>query len=312
VGGRAGGWVGGAKRKHAHKHAHTYAQARIPRTQARSSAALHATHPTLIPNPPTPHPTPKPNPPKGLDYLSSPSGAIAEAQALAAAAFGADRTFFLVNGATAGVHAAVVATCPPGSTLLLARNCHLSAVSAAALAGCRAAWAAPGADARHGVAHGVAPDALAAALAREAAAGARVGAVLVVSPTYFGVASRVEGGLMGFPGLGSAGLHRMADGRVGPPVGRGAHVPRRATRSLPARRSPAPCAVAHPPPRRARPVGWALATCSRRAARAVAATATFRAPHTLHPPRIQIPPRLPTNTRPAKSWPPCATPLASR
>lgn len=71
----------------------------------------------------------------GLDYLSSPTGAIAEAQRLAADAFGADRTWFVVNGTTAGIQAAVLSTCGPGDTLIAARNCHLSAVSAMALAG---------------------------------------------------------------------------------------------------------------------------------------------------------------------------------
>lgn len=74
----------------------------------------------------------------GLDYLSSPTGVIREAQQLAAAAFGADRTWFLVNGSTGGVHASVMATCRPGGYLLAARNCHLSAFNAMALAGRRA------------------------------------------------------------------------------------------------------------------------------------------------------------------------------
>jgi len=70
-----------------------------------------------------------------LDYLSSPTGAIAEAQRLAAAAFGAEQTWFLVNGTTSGLHAAVMAACGPGDTLVAARNCHLSVVSAMVLAG---------------------------------------------------------------------------------------------------------------------------------------------------------------------------------
>lgn len=71
----------------------------------------------------------------GLDYLSSPTGAIEEAQRLAAEAFGAHCTWFLVNGTTTGIHAAVMATCGPGDTLIGARNCHLSAVSAMVLSG---------------------------------------------------------------------------------------------------------------------------------------------------------------------------------
>ncbi len=71
----------------------------------------------------------------GLDYLSSPSGAIAEAQQLAARLFGCDATWFLVNGCSVAIHAAVLAVAGPGDTLLVARNCHLSAFSAMVLAG---------------------------------------------------------------------------------------------------------------------------------------------------------------------------------
>lgn len=76
----------------------------------------------------------------GLDYLSAPAGAIGEAQSLAAAAFGAAQSWLLVNGSTAGVLAAVLATCGHGGTLLLARNCHLSAFSAMTLAGAFRGW----------------------------------------------------------------------------------------------------------------------------------------------------------------------------
>lgn len=80
----------------------------------------------------------------GLDYLSSPTGTIKEAQELAAAAFGADATWFLVNGTTAGIQAAVLATCGPGDALILARNCHLAAFSAMALSGCHPIYVMPG------------------------------------------------------------------------------------------------------------------------------------------------------------------------
>ena len=37
--------------------------------------------------------------------------------------------------APAGIHAAVMATCGPGTALLVARNCHLAALSALVLSG---------------------------------------------------------------------------------------------------------------------------------------------------------------------------------
>ena len=71
----------------------------------------------------------------GLDYLASPSGAIHDAQHLAAKAFGADHSWFLVNGTSVGIHAAVLATCPPSKCIVLARNCHQSAIAATVFAG---------------------------------------------------------------------------------------------------------------------------------------------------------------------------------
>lgn len=127
----------------------------------------------------------------GLDCLSAASGPIAEAQALAAGLFGARQSFFLVNGCTAGVQAAILATCGEGDTLVIARNSHLSAVTGMALAGCRPRWVCPAVDEARGVAHGVAPESIAAALDAASAAGERVGAVLVTSPTYFGCCSDV-------------------------------------------------------------------------------------------------------------------------
>ncbi|EFJ51454.1 hypothetical protein VOLCADRAFT_87775 [Volvox carteri f. nagariensis] len=122
----------------------------------------------------------------GLDYLSSPSGVIMEAQQLAAEAFGADRTWFLVNGC------------------------------------CEPYWLQPEVDPVFGVAHcvthGSVREALRVATAgdngdddlddEEAAAamaaqgrrrqrrrgrGRLVAGVLIVSPTYFGSVADVEG-----------------------------------------------------------------------------------------------------------------------
>ena len=43
----------------------------------------------------------------GLDHLSTPTGVIAESQAKAAAAYGADQTWFLVQGSTVGIQVGV-------------------------------------------------------------------------------------------------------------------------------------------------------------------------------------------------------------
>jgi len=122
-----------------------------------------------------------------LDNLFAPTGVIREAQELAAQTFGADQTWFLANGSTSGIEAMVLATCQPGDTLILPRNCHQSAIAALILAGVNPVFVTPDLDPRWGIAHGVAPAKIAAALQAHPEAAA----VLLVSPTYYGVCSDV-------------------------------------------------------------------------------------------------------------------------
>lgn len=78
----------------------------------------------------------------GLDDLHSPSGAIQQAEALLAAAVGAGRAHFLVNGASVGILAAILAVSAerPGCSILLPRNAHRAAWNALALADCQPVW----------------------------------------------------------------------------------------------------------------------------------------------------------------------------
>jgi arginine/lysine/ornithine decarboxylase len=132
----------------------------------------------------------------GLDYLASPTGPIAEAQAAAAAAFHADHTWFLVNGSSGGLHAAIMSVAGPGDMLVVARNCHQAVFSGMVLAGCTPWWVSPEVDNTMGVPHCVSPEAARQAIraARLASpSGGRVAGLLVVSPTYFGACADVRG-----------------------------------------------------------------------------------------------------------------------
>jgi arginine/lysine/ornithine decarboxylase len=73
----------------------------------------------------------------GLDNLHYPTGCIRDTEARAERLFGSARTFFLVNGATSGVQASLLAvrmTLGPG-TVVLPRNVHKSLVSAMGMSG---------------------------------------------------------------------------------------------------------------------------------------------------------------------------------
>src|SRR5579859_2809316 len=70
-----------------------------------------------------------------LDSLMEPKGVIAEAQAKAAKAFGARRTFFATNGTSTANKVIFQTLLAPGEKLLLDRNCHKSVHHGVVLSG---------------------------------------------------------------------------------------------------------------------------------------------------------------------------------
>ncbi|WP_461201925.1 aminotransferase class I/II-fold pyridoxal phosphate-dependent enzyme [Anoxybacillus sp. TBDG-1] len=70
-----------------------------------------------------------------LDDLHHPTGAIEQAQQLAANLYGVKRTFFLVNGSTAGNLAMIAAACEKNKKVIVQRNCHKSILHALHLVG---------------------------------------------------------------------------------------------------------------------------------------------------------------------------------
>ncbi|MEG3904211.1 aminotransferase class I/II-fold pyridoxal phosphate-dependent enzyme [Microcoleus sp. B4-C5] len=118
-----------------------------------------------------------------LDNLFNPESAIAEAQDLAAAAFGAQSTRFLANGSTCGIIAAILATCGPGDKIILPRNIHSSAISGLILSGAIPIFVNPEYNSDWDIANSITPEATAFALEQHPDAKA----VMMVYPTYHGV-----------------------------------------------------------------------------------------------------------------------------
>ncbi|NJK60932.1 MAG: aminotransferase class I/II-fold pyridoxal phosphate-dependent enzyme, partial [Oscillatoriales cyanobacterium SM2_1_8] len=116
-----------------------------------------------------------------IPELPGVDGAIAAAEALAAEAFGAERTWLLTNGATGALQAAILATVNPEDVVLVGRNQHRAAIAGLILSGARPVYL-PTAH-RDGVDLGVTPEALAQGLAAHPTAKA----VLLVSPNYYGI-----------------------------------------------------------------------------------------------------------------------------
>jgi arginine decarboxylase len=125
---------------------------------------------------------------EGLDSLHCPEGVIKEAQELAADIFGASKTWFLVNGSTCGIEAAILATCNHGDKIILPRNVHYSAVSGLILSGAIPIFIHPEYDSVLDIAHSITTDAVEDALAKHPDAKA----VMIVYPTYYGVCGDVK------------------------------------------------------------------------------------------------------------------------
>lgn len=123
----------------------------------------------------------------GTDDLHAACGMIARAQARTAALYGAERTFYLVNGSTCGVLAAVRAAAGRGGKVVVARNCHKSVYHAAELCALRAVYIVPPVTPDFGVYGSVPPEAVETALAENPDARCAV----VTSPTYEGVVSDI-------------------------------------------------------------------------------------------------------------------------
>ena len=78
-----------------------------------------------------------------VDSLQKPVGVIKDAQRLAALAYGADRSYFLINGTSGGVHAMLATTCRPEETVLVSRNAHKSVITGLILSGASPSYFSP-------------------------------------------------------------------------------------------------------------------------------------------------------------------------
>ena len=123
----------------------------------------------------------------GVDDTHFGGDTLAAAETLAAAAWGADRSFFLVNGSSAGNHAYLLATLRPGDEVVVARDIHKSLLVALILSGAVPVYVAPRLHPILDVGLGVDPDDIASALEHHP----RAKLVALVSPSYCGVPSDI-------------------------------------------------------------------------------------------------------------------------
>lgn len=125
---------------------------------------------------------------EGLDDLHHAEGVIAEAQKLAAETWKAKKTFFLVNGTTCGNEAMVLSTVKEGEKIIVPRNVHKSVLMGLILSGATPVYVMPEYSTKWQMWGGVTPETIEKAFMETPDAKA----VLLVSPTYYGLCSNLR------------------------------------------------------------------------------------------------------------------------
>lgn len=124
----------------------------------------------------------------GFDNLHDAQGILKQIQEEAAAAYGAEESFFLVNGSTAGILSAISTAVSPGGKILMVRGAHKSAYHAAYLRDLQIAYLWPGVHPLFGCNLPATAKEVEEALQQTP----DVQAVFIVSPTYEGLAADVK------------------------------------------------------------------------------------------------------------------------
>lgn len=125
---------------------------------------------------------------KEVDSLQDPRTVIKESHKLAAEAYGADFSFFLVNGTTIGNHAMILTVCFPGDKIIIPRNAHKSVIAGVILSGAIPVYIHPVYDKELKMTLNISPE----QVARKLKEHPDVKAVLVTNPTYNGITTDIR------------------------------------------------------------------------------------------------------------------------
>lgn len=123
-----------------------------------------------------------------LGTLHPATGPIKEAQELAAKAFGAKKTFFLLNGSTAGNLALAMGLTKKGQKIITNRNCHRSVLTGMIISGAEPLWLIPNRFEEWGIWGNISPESVEEMLKTHD----DVAMVWITNPTYEGVVSDVK------------------------------------------------------------------------------------------------------------------------
>lgn len=122
----------------------------------------------------------------GFDNLHHAQGLLRFAMEEAAELYHAEETYFLVNGSTCGILAAIHACTKQGDMVLIARNCHKSVYHAIYLRNLQPVYLYP--QVFQGISSEILPEDVERALQKYP----KIRAVIIVSPTYEGIVSDIK------------------------------------------------------------------------------------------------------------------------
>lgn len=125
---------------------------------------------------------------EGFDNLHHPESIILEAEQRAAHLFGSEETFFLVNGSTSGILAAISSISKEGSTVLVARNSHKSVYHGIYLNNLKVTYLIPDVIEEFDINGGIDPEEVRKCIENNK----EIAGVIITSPTYDGVVSDIR------------------------------------------------------------------------------------------------------------------------
>ncbi|MCD8205833.1 MAG: aminotransferase class I/II-fold pyridoxal phosphate-dependent enzyme [Clostridia bacterium] len=125
---------------------------------------------------------------KPLDDLCHPSSVIREAEELAAEAFGAAHSFFMVGGTTSAVQSMILSCSMEDEKVIVPRNVHKSVINSLILNGAIPIYVNPEVEPKLGISLGMEPKKLLQAVEDNPDAVA----VIVNNPTYYGICSDLK------------------------------------------------------------------------------------------------------------------------
>ena len=127
-----------------------------------------------------------------FDNLYHPEGIIKASMDNAGNFFGTDKTFFLVNGSSCGLLAAIHAVTDIGDSIMIGRNCHKAVYNAVELRNLKAYYIYPHIIKQYRINGGYDPNDIEEGLKQAQINGEKIKAVVLTSPTYEGIISDIK------------------------------------------------------------------------------------------------------------------------